>query len=219
MDPRRVTFISCVNDEALYARCLRELQSLEVPPGFEVEQLAVRGAPSMTVGYNAAMRANNAKYKIYLHQDVFITHKGFLHDVIATFERDPGLGMLGLVGAEKLPAHGIWWDSEGPKYGAVFEFKDNALHLRNLTPVVGKPQLVQAIDGLLMATQVDLPWNERIEGFDFYDVSHALDFWRADYQVAVVDQGALPWVIHALGEPLDEESYRRHRLRFLELYR
>lgn len=216
LDSHRVTFISCVNDERLYAICLRELQGLEVPPGVAVDHVAVRGARSMTAGYNTAMRGSNAKYKVYLHQDVFVANKRFLYDLIALFERDSGLGMVGMVGTAQLPPNGVWWEGD-PKYGAVFEQREG-LQLLQFNPVHGAPQPVKAIDGLLMATQVDLPWNECIEGFHFYDTAHSMDFRRAGYRVAVPDQGAAPWVLHACGTEWDEPAYNRYRQRFLELY-
>ena len=36
----------------------------------------------MTSGYNNAMKKTDAKYKVYLHQDVFILNHNFLMDIL-----------------------------------------------------------------------------------------------------------------------------------------
>ena len=55
---------------------------------------------------------------------------------------------------------------------------------------------VEAIDGLLMATQYDIPWREDLfDKWDFYDVSQSLEFIRHGYKV-VVPYMEKPWCIH-----------------------
>ena len=59
--------------------------------------------------------------------------------------------------------------------------------------------IVEAIDGLLMATQYDIPWREDLfTHFDFYDVSQSFEMRKAGYQILVPYQ-EIPWVIHDSG--------------------
>ena len=54
----------------------------------------------------------------------------------------------------------------------------------------------QAVDGLLLATQYDLPWREDIfNGWHFYDISQCMEFMKAGYEVAVPWQES-PWCDH-----------------------
>ena len=69
-DAKKIAFISCVNDEEMYAECVRYLRHLDMPQGFSAEVVPVRGAPSMAAGYEAARRASSALYKVYMHQDI-----------------------------------------------------------------------------------------------------------------------------------------------------
>ena len=69
LDDSKFCFISCVNDDFFYDECQLYLQHLNFPQGMCGEIVAVRDAKSMTAGYQAAMEASDAKYKIYLHQD------------------------------------------------------------------------------------------------------------------------------------------------------
>ena len=55
---------------------------------------------------------------------------------------------------------------------------------------------MEALDGLLMATQYDVPWREDLfTKWDFYDISQSQEFLRAGYKVVVPNQEE-PWCIH-----------------------
>ena len=72
MNEKEIAFIICVNDENEFKEALNYIDALNVPEGYHTDVIAVREAPSMAAGYNAAMQSSNAKYKIYIHQDVFL---------------------------------------------------------------------------------------------------------------------------------------------------
>ena len=80
MNNKKICFIMCSNDEFLARECQIYIEQLLVPENYEVEVLVVKDAKSMTSGYNEAMRASDAKYKVYLHQDVLILNRGFIYD-------------------------------------------------------------------------------------------------------------------------------------------
>ena len=109
-NPNAICFITCVNDEQLYELCLGHIRALIVPPGMQVELLPVRGAVSMASGYNTGMKQSDAKYKVYLHQDTYILNLQFIAELLAHFHSDDKLGLIGLAGAARMPAHGSWWD-------------------------------------------------------------------------------------------------------------
>ena len=112
LDDSKFCFISCVNDDFFYDECQLYLQHLNFPQGMCGEIVAVRDAKSMTAGYQAAMEASDAKYKIYLHQDVFVVNKNILHELIMLFRHNPRIGMIGVAGATTLNAdRPIWWQS------------------------------------------------------------------------------------------------------------
>ncbi len=200
VDRHKICFILCVNDEQQLRECMMYLGLLHIPDGFHVDILTVRDALSMTSGYNSAMAASDAKYKIYLHQDTFIVEPFFLDHLLKTFRRDANIGMVGIVGAEKLSKDGVMWHEQ--RCGSFYRLEemikegfDNVEHFKR-----GYRE-VEAVDGLLIATQYDLPWREDIfRGFDFYDISQCLEFRRAGYKIVVPAQKT-DWVIHACGAP------------------
>ena len=52
MNDKKICFIMCVNDKLYEEECIRYIQKLNVPEGYEVEQLSIWDAPSMAAGYN-----------------------------------------------------------------------------------------------------------------------------------------------------------------------
>ena len=111
MNEQKICFIICYNNELYLSECIRYLNRLEIPDGFELDLLTIAQAESMTAGYNAAMQASDAKYKVYLHQDVFVLYRGFLKDTIALFLKHPEIGIIGMVGTLKMPQSAVMWET------------------------------------------------------------------------------------------------------------
>jgi len=217
LDNRKFFFFTCVNDEQLYALCVRHIQGLFVPEGFTVDIGAERGAKSMAEAYNRAMRASDAHFKVYLHQDTFIINRTFLMDVANLFEEHPQVGLLGVAGCRNLPATGVWWEGKN-LFGKVLEYR-STFHVLRFTDPSGPLARVQAVDGLIMITQYDLPWRDDLfGGFHFYDSSQSLEFQKVGYRVAVPAQRD-PWCLHWCGNEFPVREYDRWRTVFLENYR
>ena len=211
---RKICFIICSNNQQYLEECLLYLSLLKVPKGYETEVLAIQDASSMTAGYNEGMKASDAKYKVYLHQDTFITEKTFLEKILRIFQKDKSIGMIGMIGAPKLSKDGVMWHKE--RCGNFYRL-DEMLEggVTGISKIKKGWQEVEAVDGLLMATQYDLPWREDIlKGWDSYDVSQCLEFRRKGYKIVVPAQKK-SWTIHACGAPSywDYEKNRQIILR------
>lgn len=196
MNNRKFLFVTCVNDEELYSSCIRHIQKLVVPSHFTIELFPIRGAKSITSAYNKAL-ANDAKYKIYLHQDTFILNRTFLFDILHLFQTNPTLGMLGMIGCKKLPPNGVWWEGEGVVGKVIGLMDENKTFYLMKHGEINKPfEPVEAVDGLLLATQYDLPWRDDLfHGFHFYDISQSTEFIKRGFQVGVPRQHD-PWCLH-----------------------
>ncbi|MGE7602752.1 glycosyltransferase family protein [Peribacillus sp. NPDC097675] len=204
----KVCFISCVNDEAKYTECVQHIQDLTVPSHLEIELLPIRGSVSMAAGYNEAMNQTDAKYKVYLHQDTLIINKRFLLDLLFLFENHPSLGMFGVIGAKSIPDNGIWWESP-KKAGKIIEHRSTYRYLL-FEEADYAYQKVQALDGVLIATQYNLPWVENLfDGWHLYDTSQCLQFINEGYEVGIPYQPQ-PWVLHECGEITDTKNYSHY---------
>lgn len=190
------SFILCVNHQQYEEECLRYIEALSIPDGYTYDIIRICEAESMAQGYQAAMQQSEAKYKIYLHQDVFLINKNILQDILDLFSLDDSIGMIGVVGREVLPKSAIMWEGGLKRCGKLYSDLIHRLVLFEGIPIEGSYLPVQAIDGLLMITQYDVPWREDLfQGWDFYDISQSMEFLRNGNQV-VVPKMQEPWCLH-----------------------
>lgn len=215
INEKKICFIMCANNEDYVKEQEWYLRRLKVPEGYEIEVLIVKEALSMTSGYNEGMQASDAKYKIYLHQDVFIVNENFIPDLLEVFQ-DEQVGMIGMVGAPELPENAIMWN--GTRVGKLYFNMIYQSGESIIGEIKGKYQEVEAVDGLLMATQYDIPWREDLfSKWDFYDISQSQEFVRAGYKVVVPNQKQ-PWCIHDDGF-FNLKNYYEFRKVFQREYR
>ncbi len=229
LDPHGIAFITAVKDEEQYRICLRYLDALEIPPGYTVERIGVLGGASMAECYQRAMEASSACYKIYLHVDTYVVHRGLLPELLHLFGTYPRLGLVGVSGATRLPArvllsvnnplhcYGRHWAYRrpggpslllGPANRRRLDFSRFRSFVSDYLPAV-------AIDGFFMATRYDIPWVHPAFGFDLYDQVQSLEFMKLGLEVGIARQETI-WCVH--WGPLQEPSREEHRRRWSGLY-
>lgn len=198
MQTTLITFIICVNNELYYDECVYYINRLLIPKGYSIDIIAIREADSMCAAYNAGMQSSDAKYKIYMHQDVMIREIHFLEYIIELFKQNENVGMIGMIGGTQMPKTGVTYRAWN--VGMVdCRDPDMAYFMAGAKDMPQTDTIVEAIDGLLMATQYDIPWREDLfTHFDFYDVSQSFEMRKAGYQILVPYQ-EIPWVIHDSG--------------------
>lgn len=216
MNDRMFCFIICSNDQLYTQECIYYINHLNVPEGYGVDVLTIEDAHSMAEGYNGGMHYSDAKYKVYFHQDVFIINRDFIQNCLRIFQRDERIGMIGNMGAEKLPASGIMWDVK--RFGKLYECHnyETVMEFNNIR--TDKEYMeVEAIDGFLMVTQYDISWREDLfDKWDFYDASQSMEFIRHGYKVVVPHMDE-PWCLHDCGF-LNLGNYEEERIKFVREY-
>ena len=219
MNDKKICFITCVNDEEMYRESVLYIKHLFLPEKFEIDFIAIRTAKCLTKSYNQAMRQSDAKYKVYLHQDVFIVNKNFIRDILNVFQQHEEIGMLGVAGTEKMPPVGFWWQSDfACQHVSIYDNASGKMNKVENLNCLGDYAKVTVIDGLIMATQYDVAWREDIfDGWHFYDMSQSIEFLKAGYQVVVPNQ-AEPWCIHECGYLNLDKEYEKYRNIFLDEY-
>ncbi len=218
MNDKKFCFIICSNSKLFFDECIQYINRLIVPAGYEVEILEIADAVCMTGGYNEGMMSTDAKYKIYMHQDVFIVYPYFLQAVLDIFASGEDIGMIGMVGAEQMSPDGVMW--HGYRRGNLAgQSMERCYDYKNYRYFVADGYWdVDAIDGLMMITSRDIPWRQDLfDGWDFYDVSQSFEMKRNGYRVVVPKQ-EIGWCIHDDGI-LNLFRYNQYRLRCLNEYK
>lgn len=211
VDDKKFCFIICYNKEVYLNECLLYLQQLHIPDGYSMDILTISDAPSITKGYQAAMEESDAKYKIYMHQDVFILYPFFLDSLIQIFGSYHRIGMIGMAGSDILSEDYVMGNNgnltvnlyqRGQSYNDYHNYRYELEH--GLT-------VMDSIDGLLMATAYDIPWRTDIlDGWDFYDLSQSFEFRKQGYKIVIPVQH-YPWCLHDDGGIIEHWDYNRNR--------
>ena len=220
MNDKKFCFIICTNNELMLNECLHYLDHLIVPKDYEIDLLTIQDASSITQGYTSAQQASDAKYKIYMHQDVFILNRNILQDLLDIFKADSQIGLIGMVGYENISPDGIMW--HGTRKGDIYCRKPTtpypSLSEYHYSLKNDKYSYVVEIDGLFMATCQDLPWDtEVLTGWDFYDAFQSINYLLHDYKIVVPNQ-THPWCLHDDGVVLNMFNYNKYREIFMEKY-
>lgn len=219
MNDHKFAIIICTNSPIFLEECAHYINHLVIPEGYELEMLTVKDASCITQGYSEGMSSSDALYKIYMHQDVFLLNRYILSDLLSIFASDPQIGMIGMVGSEKVSPDGVMWNT----------VRTGNIYVRN--PETPYPPLsdyhysiqdgyayVAQIDGFFMATCHDLPWDtDRLDGWDFYDAFQSINFLSQGYKIAVPVQRH-PWCLHDNGGILNLSHYDHYRQIFLRSF-
>ncbi len=195
MDIKKICFITCVNDYAIYNEALLYIQNLDVPDGYQVEVIDISEVSSTAEAYNEAMKMSDAKYKVYIQENVFIINKNIIHDIINLFKSNKEIGIIGIRGSKTISPSGEWKDSR-KKYGKLYESTSGTMKLEEYEEILDQCEIVQAIDEAIIITQYDIPWREDIfDGWYYYNLSQCMEFIKNGYKAAIPKQEE-PWCIY-----------------------
>ena len=192
-DNHKIAFITCVSNPNTYDECLYYINNLNVPKGYSVEAYGISDATSMASGYQYGMSISNAKYKVYLHQDSFIINSNFITDFLNIFDSNNQIGLIGMIGSLNLQEDNLAVAS--CNCGSVYH-NCTPSKLAFKTDTSRYYEVVDAVDGLIICTSVDINWRDDIfDGWDFYDISQCMEMKRKGYTCVTATQ-LQPWVYH-----------------------
>ncbi len=210
MNEHEICFIMRSGKKDFEDECIKYLSRLRVPDSFDINLLVIHGDGSAYSDFNEAMKRSDAKYKVYMNDDVFIRNREFIKDLLKIFD-EQDIGMIGMLGVKELDNDGVLEHTQ--RYGGKMR-RDYALNYcaNPIKSFYEKYTEVVAIDSFLMATQYDIPWREDLfDGGEFYNISQSAEFRRKGYRIVVPGQGEKPWVIYEnhRNNCKDNEEYRK----------
>ena len=181
---KKIAVIIHKTEEDLYNQLIDSVKKLNVPKGCTLDIVPVEGDEKFAA-YNAAMKENDAKFKIYIDEKVTLLDKNILVNILKLFKSDKKIGVIGISGAINISTHGVCLDS-AKRCGKVFMGAEKKLV--NWGDIKGDYQEVESVDGFLMATQYDIDWREDIfHSNSFGDNAQCLEFRRKGYKVVVMN--------------------------------
>ena len=187
------------------------LGEIDVPQGYEVELIEVPSGGAVAATYQRAMKASDAKYKVYLSSGSILLRSSFFHDMLQLFVQDPSIGAMGLVGTEQLSTTGIFEKSS--LFKGKLLFSDGSRF--EGAEIDGLMDDVMAISRDMIATQYDIPW--RMDLFQqgcFWAEAQCVEFKRKGYRVVVPRQKEAWLLTKKWQEGYDEVSQQA----FLDTY-
>ena len=199
----KIAFIICVFNESQFRTCVSYINDLEIPLGIEIDIVSVRGSISIAQAYNIGLNQTDAKYKVYLQSNAYIINKTLIKDILDIFNNNK-IGLIGVAGAKRLPTSGLWWEDVG-KVGKFNILRNGINEDNKLNNIIEKYEIVEAVDGLIMATQIDIKWREEIfDGLYFYDISECMEFKKNGFQI-VVPRQETTWCIQDMTSEVYKE--------------
>lgn len=185
MDEKKIAVILWVKDEEYVKNQRMYLSALNIPEGYAVDIVEIRQAECRTAAYEEGRRNSDAKYKVYLDEEAVIADEKFLQRILQVFTDNALIGLIGLVGTEKIPTSGVCaWARK--RVGKVIDFAGEVFEQGTISEEYSQ---VMAIDGFLMATQYDVPWRTDLFRTDvFWDTAQSIEYQKAGYKIAVLKQ-------------------------------
>lgn len=185
VDEKSIAIILWINDEEAGRKQGEYMKALRIPEGYSVELFEVIDASLRLEAYVKGASQTKAKYKVYLDAKTVMVNENILEDILSVFNKDASIGMIGLIGTEKIPTSGVCvWANK--RIGKAIGYNGETFEKGKF---IDDYMEVMAIDGFWMATQYDLPWRTDLFYTDaFWDVAQCIEYRKAGYKVVVPKQ-------------------------------
>lgn len=162
MDEKKIAILVQKNQEQHYARCVESLNVLKYPAGYDMEVLPFAGEASYAKQINEILGQTDAKYKIFLSDDICLVSPDFLLQILEVFQ-DKSIGMVGFLGAQSMPISGNLMES-AYKCGRVYMPQADDFAEMNFDATDrDEPSDVRCILPSLFAMQYDYRWDENFQ--------------------------------------------------------
>lgn len=187
-----------------------------------VEVLALHNPQkySLARAYNLLLAKAKHKVVCLIHDDLVFHQKNWGRNILKAFERSD-YGLLGVVGTQHLPEHGVYWEPLNHVFGQITYPQDihRGQSKRNVTYSGAFEHILPAlvVDGVLLAVyrpRFKAHFDERIPGFHFYDVALCVQAHLQGARVGVLSDLAITH--HSRGQP--DNAYHACRKVFLAHY-
>ena len=184
MNEKGIAILVWKRNEEHYANCIEGLRQLQYPAGYEVQVYTLTEQDTFAKQCNSVLAETDAKYKIYLSDEMRITAPTFVQDMLNIFA-DGSIGIVGVLGSREMPLSANVMEAPN-KYGSVLIPVNAGFEkLTYNTQTDGGTIDVCAILPSLFITQYDLPWDSEYTGQYYAVQAMCRDFTQHGYRIAI----------------------------------
>lgn len=150
---------------------------------------------SIFSAYEEGVKRANYPYLCFIHEDILFRSDNVGECIVTSFEKNPDLGLLGVVGIQVLPQYPFGWWAAGYDYyvGGIIKNNKNAKmtnHYQSGCPTITKLEDAVACDGLFLCIKKELfskiSWDiETFHGFHCYDLDICMQVMQTGEKVMV----------------------------------
>ena len=193
LDSEKICIIIHVKNKDNMLNMKMWIKELIIPNGKKLEIMPINIFDNIVASYNWGMEHSDAKYKLYIQDNVQIIKREFLVDLINMFEQSDEYGIAGVIGCRRVTSNDEWWKNN--LVGAIAKRNTVGIKKYLYERNINNPYEVEALNGLVLMTQVDIPWEERNLN-NCYDIgrSQCTKFWENGYKALVIPQD-MPQVV------------------------
>lgn len=165
------------------------IKSSGLHKNIEVIEIINKGE-SLTVAYNRGLKQAKNNIVVFCHDDLTIETNRWGEKLIKQFTKYPEFGVIGVAGSKSLPKSAMWWETKKKMYGRVSHTHEGKTWLSSYSPDMGQDiEEVVVVDGVFFAvdkTKIKIDFNEKVEGFHFYDINFCFDNYLAGVKIGVI---------------------------------
>lgn len=178
----------------------------------------INNGESLTKAYNRGLKQAKFDIVVYLHDDETIESSNWANKLIKHYKSNPEYGIIGVAGTKYMVETGKWWEDMKKMYGRVAHTHDGRTWLSEYSRDIGNDiEDVIIVDGVFFSLhkkRIKYDFDERFEGFHFYDVSFCFRNYINGVKVGVITNIRINH--QSIGQT--NEQWEQNRIQFAELY-
>lgn len=173
---------------------------------------------SLSELYNRALNETKSEIVIFMHDDLEFDTPNWGRKFLKYVDNNPEYGIIGLAGTKYLSETGRWWDVPTTMYGIVNHKKDGKKWTSNYSLAkTNKIDDVVLVDGLFFLVNkknIKFNFDERFEGFHFYDLGFCVPNYLEGVKIGVTTD--IRFTHLSIGETNDK--WEDNRVLFSSIY-
>jgi len=174
---------------------------------------------SLTKSYNRGLKQAKNDIVVFCHDDITIETKQWGNKLLKAFNRHSEYGIIGVAGSKNMPSSGQWWENRKKMYGRVQHTHEGKTWLSTYSEDMGQEiEETVIVDGVFFAvdkTKLKCNFNEKVEGFHFYDVTFCFENHLKGTKVGVITTVR----VNHKSIGMTNESWEANRLQFAENFK